>query len=86
MVTAEPGEVVLQVKGTGEGIAPEDLPHIWERFYQTESARTRTGGGTGLGLALVKEWIEGMGGTVAVESEVCHGSSFTIRLPLCSSQ
>jgi signal transduction histidine kinase len=81
MVNAEPKEVVLQVKDTGEGIAPEDLPHIWERFYQTESARTRKGGGTGLGLALVKEWIEGMGGTVAAESVVGQGSSFTIRLP-----
>lgn len=81
MVTAASEAVVLQVKDTGEGIAAEDLPRIWERFYQTESARTRMGGGTGLGLALVKEWIEGMNGTVAVESVVGEGSCFTIRLP-----
>lgn len=83
VVTAEPEAVVLQVKDTGEGIAPEDLPHIWERFYQTESARARMGSGTGLGLALVKEWVEAMGGTVAVESVVGEGSCFSIRLPLC---
>ncbi len=59
----EPETLVLQVKDTGEGIAPEDLPRIWERFYQAGSTPTRTG--TGLGLALVKEWIEAMGGSVA---------------------
>jgi signal transduction histidine kinase len=81
MVKAEPQAVILQVKDTGEGIAPEELPHIWERFYQTESARTRMHGGTGLGLALVKEWIEAMGGTVAVTSVLGNGSCFSLRLP-----
>ena len=79
VVMAEPEVVVLQVKDTGEGIAPGDLPHIWERFYQTESARI--GSGTGLGLALVKEWVEAMGGTVSAESVVGEGSCFSIRLP-----
>jgi signal transduction histidine kinase len=69
------------VKDTGEGIAPDDLPHIWERFYRGESTRTRMGSGTGLGLALVKEWTEAMGGTVAVESVPGEGSCFTLRLP-----
>ncbi len=81
VVAAEPGAIVLQVKDTGEGIAPVDLPHIWERFYQTESARTRMSSGAGLGLTLVKELIEGMDGSVAVESVVDEGSCFTIRLP-----
>ncbi len=78
-VMTEPETLVLQVKDTGEGIAPEDLPRIWERFYQAGSTPTRAG--TGLGLALVKEWIEAMGGSVAVESVQSEGSCFTIRLP-----
>ena len=74
--------IILQVKDTGEGIAPADLPHIWQRFYRGESSRFSMGSGTGLGLALVKEWIEAMGGSVAVESTVNQGSCFTLRLPL----
>ena len=64
-----------------EGIAPEDLQHIWERFYRSESSRARDGGGAGLGLALVKEMTEAMGGTVSVTSEVGKGSRFTVQLP-----
>jgi signal transduction histidine kinase len=82
VVQVEATTVSIHVKDTGEGIAPADLPHIWQRFYQTESARTRMGGGTGLGLALVKEWIEGMGGTVSVSSQPGEGSCFTLCLPL----
>ncbi|HEV2583352.1 MAG TPA: ATP-binding protein, partial [Ktedonobacteraceae bacterium] len=81
MVTEEQTAITLQVKDTGEGIAAADLPHIWERFYQIEDTRTRTNGGVGLGLALVKEWIEEMSGTVTVESVVGEGSCFHIRLP-----
>ena len=74
--------IILQVKDTGEGIAPADLLHIWERFYRSQSPRTRMGGsGTGLGLALVKEWTEAMGGTVAVESMLGEGTCFTLCLP-----
>jgi signal transduction histidine kinase len=80
-VKFEPEIVLILVKDTGEGISPEDLPHIWERFYQTERSRTRIDGGAGLGLALVKEWIEEMGGTVSVESTVSEGSCFTLYLP-----
>ena len=79
VVVVEPEAVVLQVKDTGEGIAAGDLPHVWERFYQTESARI--GSGTGLGLALVKEWVEAMGGIVSAESVLGEGSCFSIRLP-----
>lgn len=82
VVLAKPDAVVIQVKDTGEGIAPHDLLRIWERFYQAEGARTGIGGGSGLGLALVKEWVEAMGGTVAVESNVGEGSCFSIHLPL----
>lgn len=80
-LSAKEDVVILQVKDTGEGIAPADVPRIWERFYRSQSTRTRMGGsGTGLGLALVKEWTEAMGGTVAVESVLGEGSCFTLRL------
>ncbi|MGZ3615853.1 MAG: sensor histidine kinase [Ktedonobacteraceae bacterium] len=80
-VKEEPKAVLIQVKDTGEGISPKDLPYIWERFYQTEISQTNMGGGAGLGLALVKEWIEEMGGTVSVESVVDEGSCFSLHLP-----
>lgn len=65
----------IDICDTGEGIAPEALPHIWERFY-----RDAEHGGTGLGLALVKSFIEGMGGTVGVESTPGEGACFTLAL------
>lgn len=80
----EADRMILQVKDTGEGIAPADLPHIWERFYQTDSSRMRKAGGAGLGLALVKEWVEAMGGAVAVESVLGEGSCFSICLQISS--
>jgi signal transduction histidine kinase len=79
---AEPEAVLIQVKDTGEGIAPEELPHIWERFYQVESARNSIDSGVGLGLPLVKELINEMGGSVSVESHVGEGSCFTLCLLL----
>ena len=79
MVTTEANEVVIRVRDTGEGIAAEDLPYIWQRFYQAKNSRM--GGGSGLGLALVKEWVEIMHGKVAVESVPGEGSCFTVRLP-----
>jgi signal transduction histidine kinase len=84
VVQAEATTVSIHVKDTGEGIASADLPHIWQRFYQTESSRSR--GGTGLGLALVKEWIEGMGGSVSVSSRPGEGSCFTLCLPCLSAK
>jgi signal transduction histidine kinase len=79
VVVKKPGAVEIQVKDTGEGIAPQDLPHIWQRFYQAKHSQIGAGGGTGLGLALVKEWVEGMGGSVAVESILGEGSCFSLR-------
>lgn len=66
----------LDVCDTGEGIAPEELAHIWERFYRGEDARAQDQEGTGLGLALVKELTEAMGGKVGVRSVVGEGSCF----------
>lgn len=71
--------VILQVKDTGEGIAPEDISKIWDRFYRASNAQY--GSGTGLGLAIVKELSEAMGGSVAVESVPGQGSCFTICFP-----
>jgi signal transduction histidine kinase len=81
-VTLQDSTLGIHVKDTGEGIAPEDLPHIWERFYQTTRTRSRKDGGAGLGLALVKEWIEAMGGTVAVQSVLGEGTCFSLFFPL----
>ncbi len=72
--------ITVQVSDTGEGISPDDLPHIWDRFYQSRQS-TRVEGGAGLGLALVKELTETMGGSVEVESVLGQGSRFTIQLP-----
>ncbi len=72
--------VRIDVCDTGEGIAPEELPHIWARFYRGEEARTQDQQGVGLGLALVKELTEAMGGAVDVQSTVGEGSCFTVWL------
>lgn len=75
--------LALRVSDTGEGIDTEDLPRIWERFYRSERTRfSDSSGGSGLGLALVKEVIEAMGGEVSVKSEPGAGSIFSLALPL----
>jgi signal transduction histidine kinase len=81
LAAAEDEALRIQVRDTGEGIAPEDLPHIWERFYRGGKDQARDGSGAGLGLALVKELTEAMGGQVDVDSTVGQGSCFILRLP-----
>jgi signal transduction histidine kinase len=73
------GTAIVKVRDTGPGIAPEDLPHIFKRFYRAE--KSRTAGRTGLGLSISKAIIDAHGGTLEVESEVGKGTTFTIRLP-----
>lgn len=73
--------LVLSVADTGEGIDPEQLPHIFERFYRVEKSRARTEGGSGLGLAIVKQMVQAHGGKVRVESELGKGSTFYVSLP-----
>jgi two-component system phosphate regulon sensor histidine kinase PhoR len=72
-------QVILQVRDTGEGIAPLDLPRIFERFYKSDLSRASRG--SGLGLALVKHTVEAHGGTVSVESEQYQGSVFRLAIP-----
>jgi len=85
-VESAPDGVMLQVRDTGEGIAAHDLPRIWDRFYRADAARLRPEGGSGLGLALVKELTEAMGGSVDVESIVGQGSCFTLLLPRADAE
>lgn len=77
---ARPESIIVEVRDTGEGIPADDVPHIFERFYRADTARSRESGGAGLGLALVKELTEAMDGTVSVESTPGEGSCFTLRL------
>ncbi|WP_405877194.1 HAMP domain-containing histidine kinase [Streptomyces sp. NBC_01136] len=80
-VREEDGQVVLEVADTGSGIAPEDLPSVFDRFWRAEKSRSRRTGGSGLGLSIVRQLVAAHGGTVAVTSELGAGSVFTLRLP-----
>lgn len=77
--------IEIEVRDTGEGIAPEDLPHIWERFYRAEESRIAEPQGLGLGLPLVKEMLEAMGGSISVETIPKEGTCFRFRLPRCDN-
>ena len=85
-VSAAPGEgrVVLKVSDTGIGIAPDELPHIFEEFYRSERARELAKEGSGLGLAIVRAVVKAHGGEVAVESAPGKGTTFTVSLPLAA--
>jgi two-component system, OmpR family, sensor kinase len=77
------GAVTLIVRDTGIGIAPGDLPHIFERFWRADPARSRTGErpGTGLGLAITKWIAEAHGGSITVQSRPGRGTVFIVRFP-----
>ena len=74
--------VEISVRDNGPGIPPEDLPHIFERFYRVEKGRSREKGGTGLGLSIVKHIVQLHGGKVWAESKVGAGTTFFFTLPL----
>ena len=74
--------ILLEVSDTGQGIAPEDLPHIFDRFWRADRSRTRTSGGTGLGLAIARQIVEAHGGRMWATSSVGHGTTVTFTLPL----
>ena len=83
-LTAEPlddGTVVLEVRDTGAGIPPEQLPHVFRKFYQADNQSRASSPGTGLGLAISKEIVEAHGGTITCESTPGVGTSFLITLP-----
>lgn len=90
--TPEEGSISVSIQGTpqgiqavvadtGQGIAPHDLPHIFERFYRADVSRNRTTGGAGIGLTLVKTIVEAHKGTISVTSQVDQGTRFTVLLP-----
>jgi signal transduction histidine kinase len=82
-LSTEGDEAVLRIQDTGEGIAAEFVPHVFDRFRQEQSASTRSHAGLGIGLALVRHLTELHGGTVAAESPgKGQGATFTLRLPL----
>jgi signal transduction histidine kinase len=76
------GDLVrLDVVDTGTGIAPEDLPHVFDRFYRADKSRSRRGGGAGLGLAIVRQLVLAHGGNITVKSALGAGTVFTVVLP-----
>ena len=80
--STDPREIELSVTDDGDGIPAEHLPHVFERFYRVDDARDRTHGGAGIGLAIVKAFVEAHDGTIAVDSAgIGAGSMFTVRLP-----
>jgi heavy metal sensor kinase len=84
-VSAFEDKAIIEVADTGIGIPAEAVPHIFERFFRVDKARSRDAGGAGLGLAIVKSICAAHGGRVSVESCECQGSRFKIELPLASS-
>ena len=77
----EAGNVILQVEDTGEGIPPEDLPRIFDRFFRGERSRTRSRDGAGLGLAVAESIAEGHNGTIEAQSRIGQGTTFIARWP-----
>ncbi|MEV4321160.1 HAMP domain-containing sensor histidine kinase [Microbispora rosea] len=75
------GDVVIDVSDTGSGIAPHDLPLVFERFWRVEKSRSRRSGGSGLGLPIARKLAEAHGGSLSATSVVGEGSTFTLRLP-----
>jgi len=84
-ITAERREdrIIVAVSDNGPGIAPDELPHVFERFYRAHYGRQQHSGGTGLGLAICKAFIEAHGGTIWAESST-HGTTISFSLPLVS--
>ncbi|MBZ0187243.1 MAG: cell wall metabolism sensor histidine kinase WalK [Candidatus Obscuribacterales bacterium] len=75
------GRIQIRIRDTGAGISPEDIPHIFERFYRGDKSRAREAGGSGLGLAITREIVARHHGTLEVDSVVGQGSTFTMVLP-----
>ncbi|MBA3874075.1 MAG: hypothetical protein H0X30_33495, partial [Anaerolineae bacterium] len=76
------GLAIISVQDSGIGIAKDDLPHIFERFYRADQARSTTSGSSGLGLSIVQKIVEAHNGIISVDSLVDQGSTFTLKLPV----
>ncbi|MBE9010177.1 HAMP domain-containing histidine kinase [Pseudanabaenaceae cyanobacterium LEGE 13415] len=79
---SEPDKLWIEVEDTGQGIRPEDLPHVFERFWRSDRSRDRNSGGTGIGLAISRRLVELQKGSIEVESEFGKGSTFRFCLPI----
>jgi signal transduction histidine kinase len=79
------GSCQVAVRDTGQGISPEHLPRLFERFYRADAARSRDDGGTGIGLAIARSVVEAHGGHIRAESRVGRGSVFTFDLPVAAA-
>jgi two-component system sensor histidine kinase BaeS len=75
-------KVVVDVTDTGCGIAEDNLPKVFDRFWRADSARGRSTGGSGLGLAIARQIIDDHGGTISVRSRPGQGATFTLHLPV----
>jgi signal transduction histidine kinase len=85
LARTEDSQVIITVQDSGIGIAPEHLPHIFERFYRVDKSRSRTGGGSGVGLTISKHLVEEHSGSISATSPgVGQGSTFSITLPAVS--
>ena len=73
-------QLLITVSDTGEGISPDDLPYVFDRFYRADKSRSRTSGGSGIGLAIVKQLVEAHGGKVWVESQPRSGDNIWIYI------
>lgn len=80
--TGDAEAVRISIKDNGKGIAQEDLPFIFERFYRADPSRSRATGGSGIGLAIAKSLVEAHGGTISADSKLNFGSEFVIALPI----
>ncbi|HSX42470.1 MAG TPA: PAS domain-containing sensor histidine kinase [Candidatus Saccharimonadales bacterium] len=85
-LTGNDSVVQLYVRDTGHGIPPEDIPHLFQKFYRVDNTATRTIGGTGLGLFICRKIVELYHGRIWVESKLNEGSTFYINLPRLSTQ
>ena len=81
-LAAPAGSIVLRVRDDGEGIPPDALPHVFERFYRADSSRARTSGGAGLGLSICRAIAERAGGSIEIESTEGAGTVISVTLPL----
>jgi signal transduction histidine kinase len=82
MMQSDDGFVVISVADTGIGIAEQDLPHVFDRFWRADKARSREQGGTGLGLSIAHWIVEMHHGTISVQSKLGTGSRFDVKIPL----